>query len=69
MALVAAALLRQHVTLLKVRVVIVVDPMRLEPAAEFDALVTVDRPVLCAQHSSLIHRVHPRFHRWGLLHE
>ena len=64
----AAGLLRRHLPDLKVRVVNVVDLMRLEPDtvhphglpdAEFDALFTTDRPVIFAFHGypSLIHRL------------
>ncbi len=64
----AAALLRQHLPQLRVRVVNVVDLMRLEPPsehphglsdAEFDALFTSSRPVVFAYHGypSLIHRL------------
>jgi xylulose-5-phosphate/fructose-6-phosphate phosphoketolase len=64
----AVALLRQYLPELKVRVVNVVDLMRLQPAsehphgmedAEFDALFTVDRPVIFAYHGYpwLIHRL------------
>jgi xylulose-5-phosphate/fructose-6-phosphate phosphoketolase len=66
--LAAAALLRDHLPDLKVRVVNVVDLMRLQPASEhphglsdseFDALFTTDRPVLFAYHGYpwLIHRL------------
>ena len=66
--LAAAALLREHIPALKVRVVNVVDLMRLEPDtehphglsdAQFDALFTPDRPVVFAYHGypSLIHRL------------
>jgi xylulose-5-phosphate/fructose-6-phosphate phosphoketolase len=66
--LAAVDLLRQHLPELKVRVVNVVDLMRLEPAtehphglsdAEFDALLTLDRPVIFAYHGypALIHRL------------
>ncbi|MBA2560111.1 MAG: phosphoketolase family protein, partial [Propionibacteriales bacterium] len=66
--LAAAALLREHLPGLKVRVVNVVDLMRLEPDtehphglpdAQFDALFTADRPVVFAYHgyASLIHRL------------
>jgi len=61
-------LLRRHLPRLRVRVVNVVDLMRLQPAsehphgmsdAEFDALFTSDRPVIFAYHGypSLIHRL------------
>src|SRR3984885_12891550 len=64
----AAALLRKHLPELQVRVVNVVDLMRLVPAsdhphglseAEFDALFTRDRPVIFAYHGYpwLIHRL------------
>jgi xylulose-5-phosphate/fructose-6-phosphate phosphoketolase len=66
--LAAVALLREHLPALKVRVVNVVDLMRLQPAtehphgmsdAEFDALFTADRPVIFAYHGYpwLIHRL------------
>jgi xylulose-5-phosphate/fructose-6-phosphate phosphoketolase len=64
----AVDLLRQHLPDLKVRVVNVVDLMRLQsetehphglPEREFDALFTTDRPVVFAYHGypSLIHRL------------
>nr|BFE79308.1 phosphoketolase family protein [Planobispora longispora] len=66
--LAAAALLRRHLPDLKVRVVNVVDLMRLQPSsehphgmpdAEFDALFTVDKPVIFNFHGYpwLIHRL------------
>ena len=66
--LAAVALLRQHLPELRVRVVNVVDLMRLQsesehphglPHAEFDALFTTDRPVIFAYHGYpwLIHRL------------
>jgi xylulose-5-phosphate/fructose-6-phosphate phosphoketolase len=66
--LAAADLLRQYFPELKVRVVNVVDLMRLQdpkehshglPDAEFDALFTVDKPVIFAYHGYpwLIHRL------------
>ena len=66
--LAAAALLREHVPDLKLRVVNVVDLMRLQPEsehphgmpdAEFDALFTTSRPVVFAYHGYpwLIHRL------------
>jgi len=66
--LAAAAILREHLPQLRVRVVNVVDLMRLQPAsehphgmtdAEFDALFTSDRPVIFAYHGYpwLIHRL------------
>ncbi|HSL98251.1 MAG TPA: phosphoketolase family protein [Candidatus Deferrimicrobiaceae bacterium] len=64
----AAAMLRQHLPDLRVRVVNVVDLMRLQPQGEhphgmtdpeFDALFTTDRPVVFAYHGYpwLIHRL------------
>ena len=66
--LAAAALLREHLPELKVRVVNVVDLMRLQPETEhphglsdgeFDALFTTNRPVVFAYHGYpwLIHRL------------
>ncbi len=66
--LAAADLLRRHLPELKVRVVNVVDLMRLQPAEEhphglngreFDALFTPDKPVIFAYHGypTLIHRL------------
>ena len=66
--LAAAALLRQHIQSLKVRVVNVIDLMRLQDssehphglaAAEFDALFTTDKPIVFAYHGYpwLIHRL------------
>jgi xylulose-5-phosphate/fructose-6-phosphate phosphoketolase len=66
--LAAADLLRQHFPDLKVRVVNVVDLMRLQPDTDhphglsdrdFDALFTADRPVIFAYHGypALIHRL------------
>jgi xylulose-5-phosphate/fructose-6-phosphate phosphoketolase len=67
-ALAAADLLRRHLPELRVRVVNVVDLMRLQPPSEhphglpdaqFDALFTTDRPVIFAYHGYpwLIHRL------------
>ncbi len=67
-SLAAAAILREHVPDLRVRVVNVVDLMRLQPAtehphglsdSEFDALFTMDKPVVFAYHGYpwLIHRL------------
>ena len=67
-ALAAAAILRQELPALRVRVVNVVDLMRLQPAeehphglgdSEFDALFTTSRPVVFAYHGypTLIHRL------------
>jgi xylulose-5-phosphate/fructose-6-phosphate phosphoketolase len=64
----AAALLREHLPDVRVRVVNVVDLMRLQPEsehphgmsdAEFDALFTTDRPIIFAYHGYpwLIHRL------------
>ena len=66
--LAAADMLRQHFAELRVRVVNVVDLMRLQPASEhphglpdadFDAIFTRDRPVIFAYHGypGLIHRL------------
>jgi xylulose-5-phosphate/fructose-6-phosphate phosphoketolase len=66
--LAAVALVREHLPELRVRVVNVVDLMRLQsesvhphglPDAEFDALFTTDRPVIFAYHGYpwLIHRL------------
>ena len=66
--LAAASMLREHVPELRVRVVNVVDLMRLQPAsehphgftdAEFDGLFTTRRPVIFAYHGYpwLIHRL------------
>ncbi len=66
--LAATAILRDRLPALKVRVVNVVDLMRLQPESEhphglpdpeFDALFTTDRPVIFAYHGypSLIHRL------------
>jgi xylulose-5-phosphate/fructose-6-phosphate phosphoketolase len=66
--LAAVTLIREHLPSLKVRVVNVVDLMRLQPSsehphgmsdAEFDALFTTDKPVIFAYHGYpwLIHRL------------
>ncbi|MCU1475487.1 MAG: phosphoketolase [Subtercola sp.] len=66
--LAAAALLREHLPQLKVRVVNVIDLMRLQSASEhphgladeeFDTIFTTDKPVVFAYHGypSLIHRL------------
>ena len=66
--LAACTLVREHLPGIRVRVVNVVDLMRLEPPSEhphglpdeeFDALFTTDRPVIFAWHGypSLIHRL------------
>ena len=77
--LAAVDLIRTHLPELKVRVVNVVDLMRLEPEtdhphgmshAEYDALFTVNRPVIFAYHGypSLIHRLTYRRHGHDNLH-
>jgi xylulose-5-phosphate/fructose-6-phosphate phosphoketolase len=77
--LAAAAILRERLPELKVRVVNVVDLMRLQPQEEhphgasdheFDALFTRDRPVLFAYHGYpwLIHRLTYRRANHGNLH-
>ncbi|MEV6034578.1 phosphoketolase family protein [Nonomuraea sp. NPDC052116] len=77
--LAAAAILREHLPELKVRVVNVVDLMRLQPPtehphgmsdAEFDALFTADRPVVFDFHGypSLIHQLTYRRHGHANIH-
>jgi xylulose-5-phosphate/fructose-6-phosphate phosphoketolase len=77
--LAAVDLLRQHLPGLKVRVVNVVDLMRLQPEtehphgmpdAEYDALFTTERPVVFAYHGYpwLIHRLTYRRHGHDHLH-
>jgi xylulose-5-phosphate/fructose-6-phosphate phosphoketolase len=77
--LAAADLLRKHLPDLKVRVVNVVDLMRLQPASEhphglpdnqFDALFTRDKPIVFAFHGYpwLIHRLTYRRANHGNLH-
>jgi xylulose-5-phosphate/fructose-6-phosphate phosphoketolase len=77
--LAAVSLLREHLPQLKVRVVNVVDLMRLQPEtehphgmpdAEFDALFTTARPVIFAYHGypTLIHRLTYRRHGHDNLH-
>ena len=77
--LAAAALLREHLPDLKVRVVNVVDLMRLQSASEhphglsdteFDALFTTSRPIVFAYHGYpwLIHRLTYRRRNHGNLH-
>ncbi len=77
--LAAVTLLRRHIPELKVRVVNVVDLMRLQPDAEhphglsdrdYDTLFTVDRPVIFAYHGYpfLIHRLTYRRHGHENLH-
>jgi xylulose-5-phosphate/fructose-6-phosphate phosphoketolase len=85
-SLAAADLIRQHLPEVKVRFVNIVDIMRLLPDsthphglpdAEFDALFTVDRPVIFAWHGypATIHRLtyrrvnHDNFHVRGFIEE
>ena len=77
--LAAAALLRERLPDLKVRVVNVVDLMRLQPTSEhphglpdseFDAIFTTNRPIVFAYHGYpwLIHRLTYRRHNHDNLH-
>jgi xylulose-5-phosphate/fructose-6-phosphate phosphoketolase len=77
--LAAVSILRQHLPELKVRVVNVVDLMKLEPDTEhphglsdrdFDSLFTRDKPVIFAFHAYpwLIHRLTYRRHNHANLH-
>ena len=77
--LAAVDLLRRHVPDLRIRVVNVVDPMRLQPEtehphglseAEFDALFTTSKPVVFAYHGYpwLIHRLTYRRTNHGNIH-
>jgi xylulose-5-phosphate/fructose-6-phosphate phosphoketolase len=77
--LAAVALLREHLPDLRVRVVNVVDLMRLQPEsehphglpdAEFDTLFTTSRPVIFAYHGYpwLIHRLAYRRHNHDNMH-
>ncbi|GAA2210832.1 phosphoketolase family protein [Nonomuraea monospora] len=77
--LAAAALLREHLPELKVRLVNVVDLMRLQPPsehphgmpdAEFDTLFTVDKPIVFNFHGypSLIHQLTYRRHGHANIH-
>jgi xylulose-5-phosphate/fructose-6-phosphate phosphoketolase len=77
--LAAVSLLREALPDLRVRVVNVVDLMRLQPASEhphgladadFDALFTTDRPVVFAYHGypTLIHRMTYRRRNHGNIH-
>jgi xylulose-5-phosphate/fructose-6-phosphate phosphoketolase len=77
--LAAVAILREHVPDLKIRVVNVVDLMRLQPSTEhphgmsdrdFDALFTRDKPIIFAYHGYpwLIHRLTYRRTNHGNLH-
>jgi xylulose-5-phosphate/fructose-6-phosphate phosphoketolase len=77
-ALAAASILRERLPELKVRVVNVVDLMRLQPESEhphglpdtdFDALFTTDKPIVFAYHGYpwLIHRLtYRRKNHWNL---
>jgi xylulose-5-phosphate/fructose-6-phosphate phosphoketolase len=77
--LAAVSILREHLPGLKIRVINVVDLMRLQPRAEhphglsdgdFDALFTQDRPVIFAFHAYpwLIHRLTYRRTNHGNIH-
>ena len=77
--LAAVTLLREHLPWLKIRVINVVDLMRLQPASEhphglpdpeFDALFTTDKPIIFAYHGYpwLIHRLAYRRHNHANLH-
>jgi len=77
--LAAASILREHLPELKVRVVNVVDLMKLQPPgehphglgdAQFDAIFTRDRPVIFAFHGypSLVHRLAYRRANHGNFH-
>src|SRR5262249_40055647 len=77
--LAAVDLLRQHAPELKVRVVNVVNLMKLQPPAEhphglpdadFDALFTTDRPIIFAFHGypSLVHRLTYKRHGHDNIH-
>jgi xylulose-5-phosphate/fructose-6-phosphate phosphoketolase len=78
-AVAAAALLREHLPDLRVRVINVVDLMRLQDErqhphglsdAQFDALFTADKPVIFAYHGypTLIHRLTYRRSNHGNIH-
>jgi xylulose-5-phosphate/fructose-6-phosphate phosphoketolase len=77
--LAAVSILREHLPELRIRVVNVVDLMKLQPASEhphglsdaqFDALFTTDKPVIFAYHGYpwLIHRLTYRRTNHGQLH-
>ncbi|MGO9426312.1 MAG: phosphoketolase [Steroidobacteraceae bacterium] len=77
--LAAVSILRRHLPALKVRVVNVVDLMKLQPASEhphglsdsdFDSLFTRDRPIIFAFHAYpwLVHRLTYRRHNHANLH-
>jgi xylulose-5-phosphate/fructose-6-phosphate phosphoketolase len=78
-SLAAVSILRRHLPELKIRVVNVVDLMRLEPTSEhphglsdadFDELFTRDKPIIFAFHGypTLIHRLTYRRHNHGNIH-
>src|SRR5450631_3300824 len=77
--LAAVSILREHLPDLKIRVVNVVDLMKLQPRSEhphglsddeFDALFTTDKPVIFAFHGypTLIHRLTYRRHNHHNIH-
>ncbi|MGA2563497.1 MAG: phosphoketolase family protein [Steroidobacteraceae bacterium] len=77
--LAAVSILRQYVPALRIRVINVVDLMRLEPSSEhphglsdadFDRLFTLDKPIIFAFHGYpwLIHRLSYRRHNHHNLH-
>jgi xylulose-5-phosphate/fructose-6-phosphate phosphoketolase len=77
--LAAVSILRHHLPALKIRVVNVVDLMKLQPMSEhphglndndFDSLFTRDKPIIFAFHAYpwLIHRLTYRRHNHGNLH-
>ncbi len=77
--LAAVSILRRHLPALKVRVVNVVDVMKLQPASEhphglsdadFDSLFTRDKPIIFAFHAYpwLVHRLTYRRHNHANLH-
>jgi xylulose-5-phosphate/fructose-6-phosphate phosphoketolase len=77
--LAAVSILRQHLPALKIRLINVVDLMRLQPPSEhphglsdadFDRLFTLDKPIIFAYHGYpwLIHRLSYRRHNHHNLH-
>src|SRR5208337_4445097 len=77
--LAAVSILRRHLPALRVRVVNVVDLMKLQPASEhphglsdadFDSLFTRDKPIIFAFHAYpwLVHRLTYRRHNHANLH-
>ncbi len=77
--LAAVSILRKHLPNLKIRVINVVDLMKLEPSTEhphglsdqdFDALFTKDKPIVFAFHGYpwLVHRLTYRRHNHGNMH-